>query len=65
MVCKIINKIRSLTKFSRTLIAFYRSLVELYVDYKCRLVWGNCRNSKIEQHALLKKRTIQYDRVMF
>ena len=64
---RMLYKIRSFTKDSRTLIAIYRSLVEPYFDY-CSLVYGtiaqkcvqiNCRNSKIEEHALLQKWTIQ------
>jgi len=39
---RMLYKIRSFTKFSRTLIAVYRSLVELYFDYNCSLVWDNC-----------------------
>ena len=49
-------KIRSLTKDSRTLIAFYRPLVELYFDH-CSLVWGNCSRMRADQLQKLQNRT--------
>ena len=48
-------KIRSLTKDSRTLIAFYRPLVEPYFDH-CSLVWGNCSRMRADQLQKLQNR---------
>ena len=45
---RMLYKIRSLTKDSTTLIAFYRSLVEPYFDH-CSLVWGNCSRMRVDQ----------------
>ena len=52
---RILYKIRSLTKDSRTLIAFYRSLVEPYFDH-CGLVWGSCSRMRANQLQKLQNR---------